>query len=298
MLFLGIYLKKIGLVNENFIDVGSKLVFQITLPIMLFLSIITSKLDFSGSGTLIAYGLVANILFFVFMTLITKKIYPNQKDQGVLIQGAYRANTGIIGLAYVINTFGHSSIAIAAIYVASTTLLYNVLAVIALSPASNQSGNQAISVIFKTLTKNPLIQAILLGLVVYAFAIPIPEVAVKAGHYFANMTLPLALLCTGGSLDLRSLKHEIMPAWYATFFRLVVCPLLLTAGGYILGFRGLELGIIYLMSSGPAAAASYVMARSMGGNAKLAANIIALTTFMSLITTTVGIFILSSMKVI
>ncbi len=164
-----------------------------------------------------------------------------------------------------INTFGQSSIAVAAIYVASTTVLYNVLAVIALSPTAGESNNQAFSVVLKTLTKNPLTQAILLGLAVYALSIPIPQVVVKAGQYFANMTLPLALLCTGGSLDFRSLKHEIKPAWFATIFRLVLCPLFLTLGGLLLGFRGLELGIIYLMSAGPAAAASYVMARAWEG---------------------------------
>lgn len=297
MLFLGIYLKRTGLINENFIDVGSKLVFQITLPIMLFLSIVTSKLDFSSSSSLILYGLIANILFFILTSLVTRKLYSSPKDQGVIIQGGFRANSGIIGLAYVINTFGHDSIAVAAIYVSSITLLYNVLAVIALSPSASASGNRAFSVILKTLTKNPLMHGILLGLVIYATAIPVPQIVVDAGQYFANMTLPLALLCTGGSLDFRSLKHEIKPAWFATIFRLILCPLLLTLGGLALGFRGLELGIIYLMSAGPAAA-SYVMARAMGGNAQLAANIIALTTFMSLVTTTLGIFILSTLKLI
>jgi hypothetical protein len=49
------------------------------------------------------------------------------------------------------------------------------------------------------------------------------------------------------------------------------------------------------MTASPAAAASYVMARAMGGNATLAANIIALTTVGSMITTTLGIVVLSSL---
>ena len=35
MLVLGVMLKRIGLINENFIDVASKVVFQVTLPAML-----------------------------------------------------------------------------------------------------------------------------------------------------------------------------------------------------------------------------------------------------------------------
>lgn len=60
------------------------------------------------------------------------------------------------------------------------------------------------------------------------------------------------------------------------------------------GFRGVPLGVIFFMSGAPTAAASYVMARAMGGNASLAANIIALTTIGSLLSCTVGIFVLTA----
>ncbi len=46
MLFLGVMLKRIGLINDNFIDVASKVVFQVTLPAMLFLSIVQSNHNF------------------------------------------------------------------------------------------------------------------------------------------------------------------------------------------------------------------------------------------------------------
>ena len=78
----------------------------------------------------------------------------------------------------------------------------------------------------------------------------------------------------------------------ATFSKLVIVHVLFTAGGWWFGFRGIDLGILLLMSSAPTAAASYVMARAMGGNATLAANTIALTTLGSLFTTSLGIMIL------
>jgi hypothetical protein len=119
-----------------------------------------------------------------------------------------------------------------------------------------------------------------------------------AGQYFANMTLPLALLCTGGSLDIRSLKEDKGPAWFSTGYKLVLAPLVITLTALLFGFRGLDLGLIFLMSAAPTAAASYVMARAMGGNSTLAANIIALTTVVSLITCTLGIFVLTAMDLI
>lgn len=298
MLVLGVILKRAAIINENFIEVASKLVFQVTLPAMLFLSIIKSDHDFSASSSVIMYGLAANFLFFLFTILSTRHFFKRSNDQGVMIQGGFRANTAIIALAYVANAYGDKGVALAAIYVATTTVLYNIQAVVALTPRGEESGGQATALIFKTLTKNPLIIAILCGVVFYALSIPVPTMVIDAGQYFANMTLPLALLCTGGTLDIRSLKHDKASTWFATGYKTVLSPLMITLGAIMFGFRGLDLGLVFFMSAAPTAAASYVMARAMGGNATLAANIIALTTLVSLLTCTLGIFVLSSLAMI
>ncbi|MDN3629199.1 transporter [Vibrio lentus] len=298
MLFLGVMLKRIGLINDNFIDVASKVVFQVTLPAMLFLSIVQSNHNFSASSALVAFGVIANFVFFLFTIFSTKLVFKGSKDQGVIVQGGFRANTAIIGLAYVANIYGNQGVALAAIYVASLTVLYNIQAVIALTPKGEDTGAKAIKVIAKSITKNPLIIAIFLAVVFYALSIPIPKMVTDAGQYFANMTLPLALLCTGGSLDISSLKQEKLSTWFASSYKLIASPLLITLAAWYLGFEGLDLGLIFLMSAAPTAAASYVMARAMGGNSTLAANIIALTTVVSLITCTLGIFALTAMDLI
>lgn len=297
MLLLGVVLKRIALINDEFIDVASKLVFQVTLPALLFLSIVDSEHDFSNSTALIGYGIAANLLFFIIMMLLTKRLFPSSEDNGVVIQGSYRANTAIIGLAYIANAYGDTGVALAAIYVAPMTILYNILAVIALSPKQQESSHfEALGVMVKTITKNPLVISIILGLAFYFLTIPVPDMIMDAGQYFARMTLPLALLCTGGSLNMKSLKNDQLSTWFATANKLIFAPILITLGALLFGFRGIELGIIFFMSAAPTAAASYVMARAMGGNASLAANIIALTTVASLLSCTLGIFILSSLN--
>ncbi len=86
------------------------------------------------------------------MVIATKTLFSGSNDKGVVIQGSYRANTAIIGLAYVANAYGETGIALAAIYVAPMTILYNILAVIALSPKNDKeksSGLKAFAVIVK-----------------------------------------------------------------------------------------------------------------------------------------------------
>lgn len=296
MLVLGVIFKRINLINENFIDVASKVVFKVTLPALLFLSIVQSDHDFSSSTSLVIFAVVANFAFFLFSTVSTHQVFKNNPDSGVIIQGGFRSNTGIIGLAYVANAYGSNGVALAALYVACTTMLYNVQAVVTLTPKGSQSTAEATKVMLKSIRKNPLIIAIVAGFVFYGLSIPIPKIASDAGHYFANMTLPLALLCTGGSLDLKAMSSDKGPTWFAGLTKLVFSPILITGAGLLCGFKGLELGIIFLMSASPTAATSYVMARAMGGNAALAANIIAITTVCSLLTCTIGIFTLTSFQ--
>lgn len=87
-------------------------------------------------------------------------------------------------------------------------------------------------------------------------------------------------------------RAEIRNTLLSSGFKLVVVPALFCLGGIALGFQGIELGVLLLMSSAPTAAASYVMVRAMGANAALAANIIAVTTIGSLVTTSLGIMLL------
>ncbi|WP_194717322.1 AEC family transporter [Vibrio sp. S9_S30] len=298
MLGLGVFLKRMHILNEGFIDTGSKLVFKVTLPALLFLSIIQSEYDLANNLPFVMYGLAANFAFFIITVISTKIFFPSSNDQGVIIQGGFRANTSIIGLAYAANLYGEQGVASAALYVAATTVLYNILAVIALSPTQQSSQLKVLTMIGKTITKNPLIIAISLGFIFYGLSVPIPQIVAHAGKYFADMTLPLALLCTGASLNLRSLQQEKNSAWFATTLKLVFCPLVIVGGGFLMGYRGLELGLLFTMTASPTAAASYVMARSMGGNPTLAANVIALTTVVSLLTGSLGIAFLSSFHLI
>ena len=78
----------------------------------------------------------------------------------------------------------------------------------------------------------------------------------------------------------------------ASLMKMVWLPVLCTFAAWLVGFRGAELGILFLYFASPTAAASYVMARAANGNHELAAAIIVITTLMAAITTNIGIFVL------
>jgi malonate transporter and related proteins len=296
LLFLGWFLKRIKLINNAFVDNASKLVFKVTLPVLLFLSIANADKSVEINPLYIAYGLMANLSFFLLTTFSCKLFIKEKQDHGVIIQGGFRANTAIIGLAYVANIYGDSGVALAAVYVASTTILYNVLAVFCLIPSQSTLNIKRLQGVAKSIAKNPLIIGIMLGVILLLLNIKVPSMLIDTGQYFANMTLPLALLCTGATLNLGELRSTGINAWFSSCFKLLLSPILITGSAYFWGFSQFELGLLFLMTAAPTAAASYVMARSMGGNAHLAANIIAITTAASLITYSFSISILYSLN--
>ena len=144
----------------------------------------------------------------------------------------------------------------------------------------------------KNIIKNPLIIGILAAFVFSSFSIPIPEFAETAGGYIANLTVPLALLCTGGALNFQELKTNPKKTIYASFTKLFILPFLITFGGFLYGFRGMDLGILFLMTASPTATVSFILVKGIGGNYKLAANIIAMTALGALFSVSLGALVL------
>ncbi|MEI6895382.1 MAG: AEC family transporter [Colwellia sp.] len=292
LLFMGYFLRKRNIINDEFIEIASKLVFKVTLPTLLFMNIIKIKPESQIDFSLVVYGVLANFIFFLLSILLTKYWVKDPKDHGVIIQGAYRSNIAIISLAYIASVYGDEGIALAAVYIACNTTLYNILAVIVLSPKEKGFTTSMLFSLSKSIIKNPLIIGIVLGIVFFVLAIPVPQVIIDTGQYFSNMTLPIALLCIGGSLNLESLKNNSFNCYFSSALKIIVAPILITGGAYLFGFTGLSLGLVFFMSAAPTAAASYVMALSMGHNADLAANVIAMTTIGSMLTCSLGIVFL------
>jgi len=295
---LGVLFKRIGWVTEEFARVGSDLVFKVTLPCLLFVKIVKTDFNHGLPVTLVVYALVATAVIFLFLDRFLAPLLNEPLDRGVFVQGAFRSNMGIIGLAYCLSAFGESVVATASIYLAIVTIFFNILAVITLTRHQDDAvGQRNFAKLFGGIIRNPLILSICVAMLVSVSGIYVPEVLLNTGGYFAQMTLPLALLCAGASIRLHEFQTS-RPLYWAVSGKLVFVPLLITLGGVAIGLRGESLGVLFLMSASPTAAASYPMAQAMKTNYHLAAAIIAATSLGALISTTFGLFVLRAFNLI
>lgn len=292
MVFIGLGLRRAGLIDMAFINTASALVFKATLPTLVFLSILRADLEATLNPGMLGFYLLATLASFALCWLWAHFRVPYQ-DRGVYVQGAFRGNCGIVGLALAASLYGDYGLSAGGLLLGLVIVSYNVLSVVVLS-AYQGGARTSWRGILRDIVRNPLILAVVVALPVAWSGIELPDWLMVSGDYFASLTLPLALLCVGGTLTTLTLRQGTGTAFSASAFKMVVLPALCTLGAWLAGFRGPELGLMFLYFASPTAAASFVMVKAMGGNDRMAANIIALTTLAASITVTLGVFLLTS----
>ncbi|MDH1109886.1 AEC family transporter [Pseudomonas otitidis] len=296
MLFLGVLLRRLGWIDAPFIDTASSLVFRGTMPTLLFLGIVKADLSTALQPALIAYFIVATLGCFGLAWLWALWRCP-EADRGIYTQGAFRGNNGIIGLALATSMYGDYGLSVGGLLGGVVILCYNTLSSIVLTVYAPGMRADPWSLI-KGVLKNPLIIGVLAAIPVAYLQLPLPAWLITSGEYFAQMTLPLALICIGGTLSLASLRESGRLAISSSLMKMVWLPLLATAGAWALGFRQAELAILFLYFGSPTAAASFVMARAVNGNHALAASIIVITTLAAVVTTNIGLLSLQLLGLI
>jgi predicted permease len=286
LIAFGYGLYKSGLMSDDFVERASRLIFNFALPALLFTTISKSQLDLASELDMLLIGVTGTVVVCLVLMFICPYLVARRTDRGVVIQGAFRSNMGIIGLAYCANAYGDAGIALGSIYLGALTIIYNVISVGILN--FYLDGKPSFVVVLKGILSNPIILSIVAALTVSKFDINIPSVLLNSAGYFAQLTLPLALLCTGAALRFSSFKSDARAAALSIFVKCIVYPGLIVGAAIYFGITGKTLGVIYLMSIAPTAAASYVMVRKIGGNHQLAAHIIAIGTILSVPVTIVG----------
>ncbi len=207
IIILGYFLKKIGLINDAFVTLSSKVVFTVALPALIFTEVSKLSLNELLDFKIIAFIYAGTIISFLLVWFLSKPFIKEGNDRGVFIQGSFRGNFAIVGLALISSVFGNGVLSKAALILGFTIPLYNVLAVIALTLPVRVERNLNYTHTFYEILKNPLIIAVLVGLLFSYFSIPIPGVIFKTVDYVAALALPLALIGLGGFMKFSDFKR-------------------------------------------------------------------------------------------
>jgi len=288
---LGLLLHRVGLLSEALISRVSRLAFNFGLPLMLFAG--AAQVDYYtlGSARYLLAGVLATLLTVALSWIYSHRRGHPRQLQGIFVQAAFRSNLAIVGVALAVSAYGERGPLLAALPVALMTALYNVLAVWVLN--TTLGSGTSIASLLGSIARNPLIIGIAAGVALSLSGLPVPGALAPLGTSLSVFFLPLMLVCIGGSMKFLDLRRAGPITWEATLWRLCIAPLLSVVLALAMGVRGEQLGVLFLLLSSPVAASSFVMVVAARGDGVLAANIVVLTTLLSIVTVTAGFFLLS-----
>ena len=292
IIILGLFLKIKNFIDDSFINISSKIVFRITLPAFIFtkLSLADFKLSLGFSKILLVF--ISMILFYVLIWIISIPLIKKGRDRASFIQGSFRSNFVIIGFAILYNMFGDNGVSKAALLLVFLQPFFNLTSIIALTVPVHQEKKINLTKTFYEILTNPLLLAVILATPFSYFKIQLPTFLAKSVTHLAALTLPLALIGIGGSLNLKSIKKDFRIAFISSVIKIIILPIVLTTVAIYLGFTDVDLGVLFILFATPTAVLSFILAKAMDCNAELAGNIIVLTTLGSILTISTGIYIL------
>lgn len=328
LILLGYFLKRIKLLNGNFLKIGNGIVFKVCLPCMLFINIYDKMNSFADvRWDIVLYSVIVICLIFC-LGLVTAVLTTKQADRrGVILQCSFRSNFAVIGLALVDRLGG--DVGIASVISAFSIPVFNILAVIALSifvkeeeevqgdtpqlSKAKKFGKSAKGIILNIL-KTPLIIGVALGLL--CVGIREIERACCGGEVpfalnnqlkflYAAVTdikaaaTPLALIILGGQFEFSAVKGMTKEIIIGTLWRIVLAPLIGIGTAFLLSrYTPLlnNLNTVYptliALFGTPVAVSSAIMAGAMKNDEQLATQYVVWTSLGSIITIFATVLIL------
>lgn len=310
LVLLGYFLKKINFFNDDFLKTANRFCFYVALPILLFKNVFNA--DFADiNWRFIFFSLIIILIIFIIGLIASMLYTKDHTKRGVLWQGFFRSNYAYIGIPLVTMLYAGSSFEIqtkagatAALIAAFAVPVFNILAVISLTAfKTNSNQNVSIKNIIRKIITNPLIISVFIGFIGLLMRnITNTEIADINNNFLyksvlisAAMASPLSLIILGGGFTFGDIKGFFKYVSFSVVARNIFVPLFALSLAVSFGFKSYELGVLIALFASPVAVSSAIMAAEMGGDGKLAGQIVVWTTIFSSITIFVCIFIFKSL---
>ncbi len=291
MMLCGTLLKHGGIIKQEFVTPANKLIFRLLLPASLFRSCYSGNLQSAGNLRMIIFCCSCVLAVFLLYIPIAKAISSNNSEQSVIVQAAFRGNLAMFGLPVLTLLYNGEHLGIMAILLAFIIPELNILAVICFEVFGGQK--KSLKHVFLHICQNPLILAIILGILCNITKIRIPAFLDKALEQLAGATTPLAFVLLGISFSFKAARSNRKLLSVAIIGKLIILPFFAFACGIMLGIRGPALASVITLFGSPTAVSSVPMAEELGGDTRLASEAVVISTMLGVFTMFGWLFLLS-----
>lgn len=296
VMMLGWILKKKGMLTENFVSVTNKYVFNVALPVMVFMDLMKAQITKDMNWGFVLFCFVSTVLCFIVIWAGAELFIKDKTMIGSFVQGSFRSSAAVLGLAFVQNIY--HSVGVTPLVLVGAVPFYNVGSVVVLTFRGKEQNmdKSGIKKAVVKIVKNPIIIAIVLGCIASFCNIhEFPAMIQKSLMMVSNTATPMALIAIGAGFHFHKAMEKIGVTVWATVIKLVAQPMIFLPVAIAVGYRNEVLLAILIMLAGPATISGYIMAKNMKNDDVLSSGIIVLSTLVSSGTLTIWIYILKSL---
>lgn len=293
VIVIGYMLKQWKVLDEHFATVANKFNFKVTLPVLLFKDLAGADILGSFDGIYVVFCMIVTSVSFWVIWGLSKLLIKDKRIVGAFVQASFRGSAAVLGIAFIQNMYGDSGMA--PLMILGTVPLYNIYSVIVLTfEAEHKGDGSQIKTALINIVKNPIIIAIVLGLigsVLHIFEF-LPKILSKTVTSVSSMATPLALITIGVGFEGRKALAKVKPTLIASFIKLLLLPMIFLPIAEYMGFREQKMIALLIMLGAPTTVSAYIMAKNMDNDDVLTSSIVVVTTLLSSVTMTWWIYYL------
>ena len=265
---------------------AERLVYYLLFPLLLTTTLATADLGSVPAAGMAAVLALAILVMTAICLALRRPLASRHSLDGPaftsLFQGSTRWQTSV-ALAVAANLYGDRGIALAAVGVVAMIPLLNVINVWVLAHFASPQRPDWRSVAL-AVARNPLIWGCAIGALLHATDPPVPSRVYDFAGLLGRLSLPLGLLLVGSGLDVAAVLRPRAVSLVSASLKLIVMPAMAVSFGALIGLRGTTLAVVACCASVPTASNAYVLARQMGGDAPLMAEILTVQTLAAFVT--------------
>lgn len=280
IVLVGIVCDKIGLFTDKTAKACTDLLFYIITPCVIIQSFLTQEFTKqTGISLLIAVG-CGFLMHFVAIVLNIPLYQKGNKEQNALFRySSIYGNVGYMTLPLTEAILGSEGV----FYCSAVVMAFNVMSFTHGVYIMNSEEGKFEK---KKLILNPGVISVLLGLPLFLLNIKLPELIYSPISYLSTMQTPIAMLIFGTFLAHTKLndifKHKKI--LLVAFMKLIVLPAAMVGIYYLFGLSGTLLTALTISSCAPTANNTVMFAAKYEKDTSLAAQIVAIVSFISVIT--------------
>ncbi len=277
--------RRVGLVSDAHVAGVERVTYVVFFPTLLFSSLSTANFDQEGIWTFVATIVAVQILVSLGSWVFFVRSSLDGPSTTSAFQGAIRFNTYVV-FALLFAVFGSDALQTATLALALIIITVNLFCVTILVRHGELAEGVAPPSVWKSVATNPLILACAAGLLINPLQIDWPEPVDTAFDWFGTAAIALGLFAVGAGLTPISGKGSMFAIVASSTINLVVKPALFLAAAFAVGLPTELTAIGLICTVAPTATSAYILARQLGGNAPLMAQIVTVSTMVSAITVT------------